>query len=929
MSIRVRLLLLILGAVLLPAILFGWRYFDDRAKEVDAAINSLAATARTIATSIDAKVQGTTQLHFGLARAHDLVSPDQGVCSRFLADVLSKNPDFTGLLTITPDGRLFCDSLQTGRTLDLRDRRYFQRATARPGVVVIEPVFGRLTGSAVLQIAYTAQDEQGRARFVLLASLDLKRLMQEQLRNLPPGVEFLLVDDKGDVFVRASTEPRPGDAAPSSIAGTGRFRFASEGEPGTMELTSENGRREVWAAAKTIPVDGTRMHVLLGRSRAELVAHAERRLAEDLAILAVVSMLMLASVGLFAEIGIRSQIGRIAKMAQSLGAGDLAARIAPPHPRGELGSLMAVLNQTAASLERQRHDIEELNHKLNEAREQEALERQRLDIALNNMAQGLILFDASERVVTCNPQYIEMLGMSPEVVKPGATFREVWADHVASHPETIDFDRYRTWFLNKIANEATASMVVFAPDGRAIKLMALGIKGGGWVTTSEDVTERQRFDARIAHMAHYDALTDLPNRLLFREQLDQGLKALAPGAELAVLYIDIDEFKRINDSLGHSIGDELLKAVAGRLSSCVGPDDVVARLGGDEFAIIQRRAERSADTVDLITRIYQAIREPYECSGHLLTTDASIGVAVAPRDGIDLDQLLKNADLAMYEAKSDGRRTYRFFEPGLGARVHALRTLELDLRQAIAEGGFEVYYQPIVNLRENRIAGCEALLRWKHPVRGVISPAEFIPVAEDTGMINALGEWVLTKACAEAAAWPEDIRLAVNVSPIQFRSQAFPLKVAMALAASGLPANRLELEITEAVLIRDDAAALAMLHSLRGLGVRIALDDFGTGYSSLSYLQRFPFDKIKIDRCFVKDIAEPGGSGSIVQAVVNIAAARKIATTAEGVETQEQLEALRGFECTEIQGYLFSRPVPAADILGLLRPSGEKVAGAA
>lgn len=705
MSIRVRLLLLIMGAVLLPSMLIGWRYFEDRAKEVDAAINSMAAVARTIAASIDAKIQGTTQLHFGLSRAHDLGSSDKAACSKFLADVLEKNPDFTGILTINADGRLFCDSLQTGRTLDLRDRSYFRRAIATPGVAVIEPVFGRLTGSAVLQIAYAPPDDDGRATYVLLASLDLRRLMQDHIHNLPHGVEFVLADDKGDVFVQASPRPQPGQAPPSSIAGTAQFRFASESEPGTIEFTGDDGRREVWAAARTLPVGDIKMHVLLGRSKPDLVAHAEQRLGQDMAVLAIVAVLMLASVGLFAEIGIRSQIGRIAKMAQSLGAGDLAARIAQPHPRGELGSLMAVLNQTAASLERQRRDIEELNHKLNEAREQEALERQRLDIALNNMAQGLILYDASERVVTCNPQFTDMLGMSPQVVKPGATFREVMAHRVATSSDNLDFDRYRTSFLRKIADGATASTVVSMPDGRSIQLIALGIKGGGWVTTSEDVTERERFDAKIAHMAHYDALTDLPNRLLFREQLDRSLKILPPDGRLAVLYIDIDEFKRINDSLGHSVGDELLKAVAGRLSSCVGAGDVVARLGGDEFAIIQTRAERSTDTVDLIARIYQAIREPYECAGHLLTTDASIGVAVAPQDGADLDQLLKNADLAMYEAKSDGRRTYRFFEPGMGARVHALRTLELDLRRAIAEGGFEVYYQPVVNLRENRIAG--------------------------------------------------------------------------------------------------------------------------------------------------------------------------------------------------------------------------------
>jgi len=453
------------------------------------------------------------------------------------------------------------------------------------------------------------------------------------------------------------------------------------------------------------------------------------------------------------------------------------------------------------------------------------------------------------------------------------------------------------------------------------------IKTGGWVATVEDITERTRIDRRIAHMAHYDALTDLPNRVLFRERLDHGLRTLSPGRQLAVLYIDIDEFKRINDSLGHPVGDELLKAVAGRLRACVAAEDVVARLGGDEFAIIQAGVTDQTDTMDLITRIYHAIREPFECFGHLLTTDASIGIAMAPQDGTDLDHLLKNADLAMYEAKADGRRTYRFFEAGMGARVHALRTLEFDLRQAIANGGseFEIVYQPLVGLKDDRITGCEALLRWNHRVRGLISPVEFIPVAEETGMINALGEWVLNQACQEAAAWPNEIKVAVNVSPVQFRSPAFSLKVAMALSTSGLPAKRLELEITEAVLIRDDDAALAMLYHLRGLGVRMALDDFGTGYSSLSYLQRFPFDKIKIDRAFIKDVAEPNGSASIVQAVVNIAAARAMTTTAEGVETEAQLAALRRLDCTEMQGYLFSKPLAAADIRKMLLSGHEAI----
>jgi diguanylate cyclase (GGDEF)-like protein/PAS domain S-box-containing protein len=436
----------------------------------------------------------------------------------------------------------------------------------------------------------------------------------------------------------------------------------------------------------------------------------------------------------------------------------------------------------------------------------------------------------------------------------------------------------------------------------------------------EDVTDRKTSEERIAYMAHYDALTDLPNRVYFRQQLDQALKRVKRGGKLAVLFLDLDKFKGVNDTLGHQGGDELLKTVAARLKSCVRETDIVARLGGDEFAIVQTDIEDATAAIGLAERIHGALRQPCELEGNRFSMDASIGIALAPADGMEADQLLKNADLAMYGAKADGRATYRFFEAEMDAEMKARRALEFDLRQAIMCGEFELFYQPLVNIRDKTIVACEALLRWRHPVRGLVSPGEFIPVAEDAGIVNQLGEFALRTACAEATNWRDDILVTVNVSPVQFKNEGLVPLVMSALAESGLPAQRLELEITESVLLHDDEATLRMLGQLRELGVRIAMDDFGVGYSSLNYLRRFPFDKVKIDKSFIEHIAEDASSLANAQAVISIAKSRDIATTAEGVEKQEQYELLRALGCTEMQGYLFSPPKPVAELAPMLLP---------
>ena len=400
-----------------------------------------------------------------------------------------------------------------------------------------------------------------------------------------------------------------------------------------------------------------------------------------------------------------------------------------------------------------------------------------------------------------------MFGLSTDVVKPGCHLRDLIRHRQQLGSFVGDVDAYCARFLDPTGS-LVQDTVTSTPDGRTIRLIYKRSPDGGWATTLEDVTEVRRDQARIEHLAHYDALTNLPNRTLFQRHAEELLRQTA-GRQFAILYIDIDEFKRINDTLGHLIGDEFLKGVAERLRQSVGPEDFIARLGGDEFAILQHGIGSAEEVHALVARIYQALRTPFDCHDHQLSSDASIGIAIAPRDGSDLFDLLKNADLAMYAAKAAGRRTYRFFDPAMEQQANHRRELEADLRAALAEGAFELHYQPQVDLRSDDVTGCEALLRWRHPVRGMVSPADFVPVAEETGLIEEIGQWVLRTACAEAATWPADVRIAVNVSPIQFRSETLSLKVAAVLAETGLDPRRLELEITEAVLIADDDAALA------------------------------------------------------------------------------------------------------------------------
>jgi diguanylate cyclase (GGDEF)-like protein len=465
-------------------------------------------------------------------------------------------------------------------------------------------------------------------------------------------------------------------------------------------------------------------------------------------------------------------------------------------------------------------------------------------------------------------------------------------------------------------------------DGRIVAVSQKPMQDGGWVAVHEDITERRRAEAKIAHLARHDMLTNLPNRVLFREHLEDAFDRIQPGHGFAVHCLDLDHFKTVNDTLGHPIGDELLKLVAARLIEAVAKTDFIARIGGDEFAVVQTKVSRPEQCSQLAARIVELISKPYDIDGRHIVIGTSIGIAIAPNDGANPDLLLKNADMALYLAKADGRGTHRFFEREMDKRLQTRRALEIDLRKAIANGELEVYYQPILYLQTGKVSGFEALLRWNHPERGMIPPLDFIPLAEETGLILPIGEWVLRTACAHAAKWPQAIGVAVNLSAMQFKGRNLVQLILNALASSGLPASRLELEITESVLLQDETHVLGLLHQLRDIGVRISMDDFGTGYSSLAYLRNFPFDKIKIDRSFVRDMLVRKDCQAIVRAVVGLARSLGITTIIEGIETKEQLAGAKADGCDEGQGYLFAKPMPEPKLAAFLAEC-DRVAAAA
>jgi diguanylate cyclase (GGDEF)-like protein len=774
--------------------------------------------------------------------------------------------DARGILTTTSEG-------PPKERIDLNDREYFKVHFHSPeaGLYISAPVRGRISKKWSIQLTRALRTPHGAFAGVVVASIRADKLARfYELVELGPGGAISLVGLDG--IIRASAGLKV-DAIGRSMAGSELMRRVATTEEGsyTIEGVLDGVRRLVSYRV----IEGFPLALWIGRAEREVFGVYWRNRYSYRLIAAGLTLFILIVVSISI-----SHRERLVRTREDLRASEALAR----EKSGEL------------------------------------------ELTLEHMSQGIMMIDADQNVAFVNRRAVELLDL-PESVHSRPKFADVMA-HFLAHDEFGKDDRKvapQLWEAIKAGDLHGANTYQRTrPNGVTLEIRTTSLPAGGLVRTFTDISERKRNENKIAHMAHHDALTGLANRVLLRSHVEAALgRQRRKGEDFALLVIDLDRFKPVNDTFGHAAGDELLRCVAQRLRACVREVDVVARLGGDEFAILQGAAEGRDSAAAFARRLVAALSEPYSLDGHAAVIGASIGIAWSA-DSADIEELFHNADLALYRVKSEGRNGYRLFEPEMDVAAQMRRHMEAELREALARGEFEIHYQPIFDLATRDVASVEALLRWNHPERGRISPADFMPLAEDIGLMPSIDAWVLETACTEAAHWPGNVRIAINLSPAKFKRRTLVDTVRRALAASQLAARRLELEISERTLLQDDSDSIAQLRALHDLGVRIALDDFGTCQSSLSDLRAFPFDKIKIDQSFVGDIGTRADCAAIVAAIAGLGRSLGAETTAEGVETQTQADLVRAAGCTQAQGYLYSQPLSAGAIMVLLTEMADK-----
>ncbi len=854
--------ILLLG---LSATAVVWTIWQLRTDAIRAAVAESGNIASVLADQLSRSLQGVDAALLDIQQSLDDIDTPSGLHAavihhefqRLLVRRLVGLPQVFNIAVADKEGQIVVSTARwPAPNVNVADRDYFREAESRVDnqLVPSVPTNNRIDGRRTIVFARRLQDSNGDFAGIIFASVNTEYFedIYGAIRSIQ-SVIFTLLNQDGIILFR---HPEDHDSAGEMLS-----------------------NKSTWLAALAKGAEGFRV---LGRADGN-IRYVSIRRVPGYPLIVDISVTEGASLATWRQ------------RASAMGLGSLVFLLFSIYLLTAITRQIRLLSDSETSL---------------------AQKSQQLDAALNNMSQGLTMIDRQRRLVVSNTQFADIYGLTPEQTKPGTPLRNIVDAGIAVGTVPEDLRDSIDGVSEQLAQRGSSNAITKLRDGRIVSVTRQPMNDGGWVAIHQDITEQKRIETELEHMARYDALTGLANRTLFMEKANAAQARMRRlGEKFSILMLDLDRFKTVNDLLGHPAGDALLKEVARRLEMTTRDIDCVARLGGDEFAVLHvPEKDQKEGVIALSNRILKSMTEPFDIDGHKITIETSIGVALAPQDGKDADTLIKNADLALYKAKSEGRNRYCFFETSMDAIARERRELEDDMREAISRDEFELHYQTIVDLGKLECFAAEALVRWRHPSRGLILPDQFIPVAEESGLIAPLGEWILRQACADAVKWPAHLKVAVNLSPTQFKHGDLVSIVRSTLAETGLPPRRLELEITETVLLEKNEENLAILHEIRKLGASIVLDDFGIGYSSMTYLQMFPFDRIKIDQSFIRNATRDSTGAAIVCAIAGLGRSLDIPTTAEGVETLEQLVFLRAAGCQSAQGFLFNRPVPAPQI---------------